>query len=95
MGFLLGWAVAVGATMVGTALGAAAAFVIASPAAVPLLVLCAVLPLASVIGLIVWFSTQRRPRAMRGAIYALISQVVILVLFVGGLLLLFANVDWR
>ena len=93
VGFLLAWAVAVGASVAGIAIGAAAAFL--GPAAVPILILCAVLPLGSVIGLIVWFSTQRRPRAMRGAIYALLSQIVLLVLVVGGLLLLFANADFR
>jgi hypothetical protein len=93
MGFLLGWAVAIGATIVGIGLGAAAAFL--GPAGVPLLILCAVLPLLSVIALIVWFSSQRKPRAMRGAIYALVSQIVLLLVVVGGLLLLFANADFR
>ena len=93
-GFLLAWVAGIAGTLAAVLIGALLSLA-ASPEIVPLLVVAGLLPLAAPIGLAVWFARQGRTRAVRGALYALLTMIVLLVLFVGALFLLFSHADFR
>ena len=93
-GFLLGWL----AGIVGSVLGGflmAMFSMMATSSVEPLFLLSSLTPLATIFGLLIWFSRQGKTRAVRGVLYAFGTMIGVLVLLVGGLLLLFANADFR
>jgi len=91
-GFLLGWL----AGIVGSVLGGFFMAVVSmAGASEALFLLASLTPLVAVVALLIWFSRQGKSRAVRGVLYAFGSMILVFVLLVGGLLLLFANADFR
>jgi hypothetical protein len=93
-GFLLGWLAGIGGSVLGGFLMAMLAMM-ATSSVEPLFVLASLTPVGAVIGLLIWFSRQGKSRSVRGVLYAFGSMILVFVVLVGGLLLLFANADFR
>ena len=93
-GFLLGWLAGIVGSVVGGFFMAVVSMA-GSSSLEPLFLLASLTPLGAVFALLIWFSRQGKSRAVRGVLYALGSMILVFVLLVGGLLLLFANADFR
>ena len=93
-GFLLGWLAGIVGSVVGGFFMALLSMMATSDVDA-LFVLASLTPLAAVIALLIWFARQGKSRAVRGVLYAFGSMILVFVVLVGGLLLLFANADFR